>query len=191
MNSVNTVKKTATKVSNMNQLPNVITPGDLVLLKPAMIGPFRVVEQVGQWSFRLALPPAMNKMKPVFHVALLKPYAAPYEEHAFEEHEFENKQNKQNEQNGSFEDDDTKFEDDDMAEFMFWASDKITVASKRLDSFNPKVDDTPEQFLQRITDLFGKKKIFFFHNEDEECEDYHNAKYEAYDITEAYKCMCW
>ncbi|KAJ9532611.1 hypothetical protein QJQ45_010753 [Haematococcus lacustris] len=67
------------------------SPGQLVLLStknlrlkprkakkllPRFIGPFKVLEHVGPLAVRLDLPPAMARMHPVFHVALLRPYTS-------------------------------------------------------------------------------------------------------------------
>ncbi|KAJ9515787.1 hypothetical protein QJQ45_008685 [Haematococcus lacustris] len=51
-----------------------LKPGKAKKLLPRFIGPFRVLEHVGPVAVRLDLPPAMARMHPVFHVALLRPY---------------------------------------------------------------------------------------------------------------------
>ena len=43
-------------------------------LRPKYIGPFRVMDDVTKTAVRLNLPATMNKVHPVFHVNLLKPY---------------------------------------------------------------------------------------------------------------------
>ena len=43
-------------------------------LRPKYIGPFRVMDDVTKTAVRLNLPTTMNKVHPVFHVNLLKPY---------------------------------------------------------------------------------------------------------------------
>lgn len=40
------------------------------------LGPFDIVEMVGQNAARLHLPESMSRFHPVFHVSLLKPYLA-------------------------------------------------------------------------------------------------------------------
>jgi len=40
------------------------------------LGPFEIVEAVNSRSFRLALPPEMSRIHPVFHVSLLEPFNA-------------------------------------------------------------------------------------------------------------------
>ena len=38
------------------------------------MGPFQILERVGQQAYKLELPPAMARLHPVFHVSLLEPY---------------------------------------------------------------------------------------------------------------------
>ena len=49
-------------------------PGSRKLL-PKWIGPFKIVEQINPVAFKLDLPPALERLHPVFHANLLKPYA--------------------------------------------------------------------------------------------------------------------
>ena len=44
-------------------------------LNPKWLGPYAIVERVGELAYRLALPPTM-RLHPVFNVARLKPYVA-------------------------------------------------------------------------------------------------------------------
>ncbi|KAJ9528963.1 hypothetical protein QJQ45_000534 [Haematococcus lacustris] len=53
-----------------------LKPGKAKKLLPGFIGPFKVLEHVGPVAVRLDLPPAMARMHPVFHVALLRPYTS-------------------------------------------------------------------------------------------------------------------
>ncbi|KAK9056450.1 hypothetical protein SSX86_023811 [Deinandra increscens subsp. villosa] len=43
-------------------------------LSPRFIGPFEVLERVGELSYRLALPPQLSHAHNVFHVSLLRGY---------------------------------------------------------------------------------------------------------------------
>ncbi|XP_021997693.1 uncharacterized protein LOC110894766 [Helianthus annuus] len=43
-------------------------------LSPRFIGPFEILEKVGEISYRLALPPQLSNVHNVFHVSLLRGY---------------------------------------------------------------------------------------------------------------------
>nr|GFA76945.1 hypothetical protein [Tanacetum cinerariifolium] len=43
-------------------------------LSPRFIGPFEILDRVGEVSYRLALPPQLSHVHNVFHVSLLKGY---------------------------------------------------------------------------------------------------------------------
>nr|GFD04034.1 putative nucleotidyltransferase, ribonuclease H [Tanacetum cinerariifolium] len=43
-------------------------------LSPRFIGPFEILERIGEVSYRLALPPQLSHVHDVFHVYLLKGY---------------------------------------------------------------------------------------------------------------------
>ena len=43
-------------------------------LAPRFIGPFEILERVGTFAYRLALPPSMSSVREVFHVSMLREY---------------------------------------------------------------------------------------------------------------------
>ena len=43
-------------------------------LSPRFIGPFEILEKVGTFAYRLALPPCMTGVHEVFHVSMLREY---------------------------------------------------------------------------------------------------------------------
>ena len=43
-------------------------------LSPRYIGPFEVVESIGEVAYQLALPPGLSGVHPVFHMSMLKKY---------------------------------------------------------------------------------------------------------------------
>ena len=43
-------------------------------LSPRFIGPFEILEKIGQVAYRLALPPNLSGVHPVFHVSMLRKY---------------------------------------------------------------------------------------------------------------------
>ena len=45
-------------------------------LNPRFIGPFEILERIGQVAYRLALPPSMSGVHDVFHISMLRKYIA-------------------------------------------------------------------------------------------------------------------
>ncbi|CAN4084926.1 unnamed protein product [Withania somnifera] len=45
-------------------------------LSPRFIGPYEILERVGDVAYRLALPPILSLVHPVFHVSMLRRYMA-------------------------------------------------------------------------------------------------------------------
>ena len=43
-------------------------------LSPRFIGPFEILEKVGEVAYRLAMPPQLDRVHPVFHVSMLRKY---------------------------------------------------------------------------------------------------------------------
>ena len=43
-------------------------------LAPRYIGPFEILERIGMVAYRLALPPNMSQVHPVFHISMLRKY---------------------------------------------------------------------------------------------------------------------
>ena len=43
-------------------------------LSPRYIGPFDIIERIGEVAYRLALPPRLSGIHDVFHVSMLKKY---------------------------------------------------------------------------------------------------------------------
>ena len=45
-------------------------------LSPKFVGPFEILERIGQVAYRLALPPALSAVHNVFHVSALRRYVS-------------------------------------------------------------------------------------------------------------------
>ena len=52
----------------------VVRFGKRSKLNPRFIGPFEVVQRIGECAYRLALPPSLSGVHDVFHVSLLRKY---------------------------------------------------------------------------------------------------------------------
>ena len=52
----------------------VVGFGKCEKLSPRFIGPFEILERVGTFAYRLALPPSMSDVHEVFHVSMLRKY---------------------------------------------------------------------------------------------------------------------
>ncbi|GAA0174480.1 hypothetical protein LIER_27865 [Lithospermum erythrorhizon] len=44
-------------------------------LRSRYVGPFEILEKVGNLAYRVALPPTLSKVHDVFHVSMLRKYA--------------------------------------------------------------------------------------------------------------------
>ncbi|KAJ9520489.1 hypothetical protein QJQ45_000243 [Haematococcus lacustris] len=51
-----------------------LKPGKARKLLPRFVGPFKMLDLVGQVAVNLQLPASMSRLHPVFHVSLIKPY---------------------------------------------------------------------------------------------------------------------
>ncbi|KAK6119434.1 hypothetical protein DH2020_046824 [Rehmannia glutinosa] len=55
-------------------MKGVIRFGEKGKLKPRFIGPFEILERIGDLAYRLALPPNLSSVHSVFHVSMLRKY---------------------------------------------------------------------------------------------------------------------
>lgn len=55
-------------------LKGVMRFGKKGKLSPRYIGPFEILERIGERAYRLALPPDLDKVHNVFHVSMLRKY---------------------------------------------------------------------------------------------------------------------
>ena len=55
-------------------MKDVMRFGKKEKLTPRYIGPFEILERVSMVAYRLALPPNMSQVHPVFHVSMLRKY---------------------------------------------------------------------------------------------------------------------
>ncbi|KAL6191960.1 hypothetical protein ACLB2K_038349 [Fragaria x ananassa] len=61
-------------VAKTSPTKGVVRFGKKGKLAPRYVGPFEIMERVGDLAYRLALPPVMSGVHNVFHVSLLKKY---------------------------------------------------------------------------------------------------------------------
>jgi hypothetical protein len=61
-------------------------------LSPQFIGPYDILERVGVVAYRLALPPNLSAIHPVFHVSMLRKYMSD-PSHVLEVHPIELRDN--------------------------------------------------------------------------------------------------
>ena len=52
----------------------VVRFGKRSKVSPKFVGPFEIVQWVGEYAYRLALPPFLSRGHDVFHVSMLKKY---------------------------------------------------------------------------------------------------------------------
>ena len=60
----------------ISPMKGVLRFGKRGKLSPRFIGPFEILSKVGEVSYKLALPPSMDKVHPVFHISMLRKYVA-------------------------------------------------------------------------------------------------------------------
>ena len=59
------------KVNPIKSIQRVRAQGKL---SPRYIGPFEILERIGELAYRIALPPALSGIHDVFHVSVLRKY---------------------------------------------------------------------------------------------------------------------
>lgn len=52
----------------------VLRFGKIMKLNPRFMGPYEILDQVGEIAYRLALPPLLSEVHRVFHVSMLNKY---------------------------------------------------------------------------------------------------------------------
>ena len=58
----------------VSPIKGVMRFGKKEKLAPTYIGPFEILERIGMVAYRLALPPNMSQVHPVFHISMLRKY---------------------------------------------------------------------------------------------------------------------
>ena len=61
-------------VLHVSPMKGVLRFGRRGKLSPRFIGPFEILERVGQAAYHLTLPPDLSSVHPVFHVLMLRKY---------------------------------------------------------------------------------------------------------------------
>ena len=59
---------------NVAPMKGIMRFGKKGKLSPRYVGPYDIVERVGDVAFRLALPPSLSNVHDVFHVSMLRKY---------------------------------------------------------------------------------------------------------------------
>ena len=58
----------------VSPIKSVMRFGKKGRLSPRFIGPFEILSRVGEVAYKLALPPSLSTVHPVFHVSMLRKY---------------------------------------------------------------------------------------------------------------------
>ena len=61
-------------ILKVSPMKGVMRFGKKKKLAPSYIGPFEILERVGMISYRLAMPPNLSQVHPMFHVSMLMKY---------------------------------------------------------------------------------------------------------------------
>ena len=64
-------EKVLLKVSPMK---GVMRFGKRIKLSPRFIGPFEVLQRIGEVAYKLALPPSLSSVHPIFHFSMHRKY---------------------------------------------------------------------------------------------------------------------